>query len=74
MFNQQYKNFETQLLDLVNNSNLPIAGAYYILKAVLLQVENLYIQAIQDEIHNAQSQVTVETMPLQEVQDIESNS
>lgn len=39
---KQSKNFEIQLNNLINNCGLNIDTAYYILKSVLLDVENTY--------------------------------
>lgn len=42
MNSKNYKQLEEQIVQLVNNSGLPIAGAYYLLKSILLELEILY--------------------------------
>lgn len=40
--NLQIDNFKTEMVNLINESNLPIAVVYYVLKDVFLEVESLY--------------------------------
>ena len=46
------KQFETQLNNLINNSQLTIVEAYYIVKVALLQLEQLYERAVNDVNNN----------------------
>lgn len=47
--NNTYKQFELQLLQLINNCHLPIAGAYYVLKSVLSELKDVYTDALTQE-------------------------
>lgn len=40
------KTFEQQLIQLINNTNLPAGVVYYILKDITKQVEEIYIQSV----------------------------
>lgn len=50
-------NFRKDLENLINNSNLPIDAAYYVLKDVIVEVEGLYKQEIEKEAAIATSQL-----------------
>lgn len=70
---QQFKALEQQILQLLNNSGLPVAGAYYLLKSILLELELLYehtlLQEAQDGTVSTEEQ-TIETyqpMPTSDV-------
>ncbi len=39
---KKIKDFEIQLVDLVNNAEIPAGAAYYILKDVLIKVQNVF--------------------------------
>lgn len=47
--NQASEQLKTQLVDLVNNSGLPISNIYYIFKLIENSVENAYYAALNDE-------------------------
>lgn len=47
--NLQIDNFKTEMVNFINESNLPIAVVYYVLKDVLLEVERVYNQAASAE-------------------------
>ena len=50
MINSQTKQFEQDLINLINNENLPIANIYYVIKNIFQQLESLYNQQIQQEL------------------------
>ena len=46
---RQFKIIEQQILQLLNNSGLPVAGAYYLIKSISLELELLYERALANE-------------------------
>ncbi len=46
MFIQNAKLFEEQLMKLINNSQLTISEAYYIVENAALQLKNVYLQTL----------------------------
>ena len=49
LINLQTNIFENQLLQLINNSGLPIANAYLVLRDVYKQITQLYQQQLKKE-------------------------
>lgn len=47
---KKIKEFEIQLIDLINSAEIPAGAAYYILKDILIKVQNVFqTNAIIDE-------------------------
>ena len=47
---KKIKDFENQLVDLINNTEIPAGAAYYVLKDILTKVQNVFQNnAILDE-------------------------
>ena len=63
--NYQMEVFHQQLIDLLNNSGLPIGSAYYIMKDCLHELEVGYQQAILSEKDAPEDKVT-ENIPINE--------
>lgn len=61
MFNQECKQFETQLKSLINNCGLTVSTAYYIVKTCCLELELLYYKTIQEE-QTSQVSTTTDNM------------
>ena len=59
--NLQIKNFESQLRQLVGNSDLPIGIVYYILNNLKADIEALYNQQINYEYNQFKEQQEKET-------------
>lgn len=55
--NIKSEEFKNNLYSLINNSELPIANIYYILKVISQQVEDTYNQVIEN-LKNAKTEVT----------------
>lgn len=53
MMNYQMYQTYTQIVDVLNNSGLPIGAGYYIVKEVLSELEKGYQEAVQKEEHDA---------------------
>lgn len=49
--------FRQRLVELLNNSQLPVGVAYYIMKDVLIEVEKLYQQAINEDLKTPEETV-----------------
>lgn len=64
MNNALMKKFEQNLYYLINNSNLTVGEAYYILKCALLELEKIYEDCIQDDLNGTTQETTSETMDL----------
>lgn len=41
--------YKNNLVNLINNSNLPLSITYFLLKDILVEVENLYTQNVQKQ-------------------------
>ena len=57
MNNASLEIFRQQLVELLNNSQLPVGVAYYIMKDVLIEVEKLYQQAINEDLKTPEETV-----------------
>lgn len=53
-FNLKCDIFKNNLLNIINENQLPIAATYYILKDIFFQIENLYIGTINQAVLNEQ--------------------
>ena len=53
---KKIKEFEIQLVDLINNAEIPAGAAYYILKDVLIKVQNVYQDNIMIDEQNQDQQ------------------
>ena len=49
MFNNKLETLRTNLIKTLNNSNLEIGAAYYVLKDVCNTLEEMYYNALNDE-------------------------
>jgi len=67
------KKFEIELYNLINNSNLQIGEAYYILKCALLDLEKLYNQAVDEDSEEKSHQIETKEIdvPYPENQEID---
>ena len=54
------KQFELQLNNLINNSQLTIVEVYYIVKIALLQLEHLYNQILMEPDNSLEEEGTVQ--------------
>lgn len=60
--NALMKQFEQNLYQLINNCNLQIGEAYYILKCVFLDLEHLYENSVQEDLNGTTKQTKTETI------------
>lgn len=63
------KQFEQNLYDLINNSQLQIGEAYYILKCALLDLEKLYNQSVEDDLSKTNENTRQETIQVSNTED-----
>ena len=60
MNNLAIQKFYKDIINLVNNCNLPVGTAYFIVKDVLHDLEQAYITVLKEEINEPDQQVTEE--------------
>lgn len=62
------ENFKNALINLINESQLPISNVYYIFKYLEKEVENIYYGTLNSEVPVTE---VVEELPGTEIKDIE---
>lgn len=69
--NYQIEIFHQEIINILNKSGLPIGVAYYIMKDVLKELEDAYIQAINKE-KNQTSEEVIEEIPVENFEEIKN--
>lgn len=74
MNNFSIEYFHKQLIDVINNSGLPVGIVYYILKDSLVEVEKLYNECIQAESqeNNIQEKTLKMNLPIDSKEEMEN--
>lgn len=57
MNNLAIQNFYKNIVNLVNNCNLPVGTAYFILKDVLHDLEQAYLAVLKEELNEPDQQI-----------------
>ncbi len=49
MINSQTRKLENDIIKMIEDSQLPISIVYYLIKAIFLQIESIYLREVQNE-------------------------